>query len=157
MVASVDGNSHAFETKLSKIPELKEYSVSFGGGFTGYLGSAVVVKRADHPVLALLSEHQNMGLLHKADLGSFEGQINPKRNRKQFISDTCILLTPIATASKQSATSADHLIDLVHHRRKVELLGEAFVWFKTSKGIDFDRLGGFNPFIMILSIISRQL
>lgn len=158
----MNGACHSFEVKLPKIPEVKDYNVTLGGGFLGYLGSAVIVRKSDHPILGLLADHQNMNLQDKSDLIAFESQINPKRNRRQFLIDTALIVCPIATStsgpssvSTNFSLPADNLLDLVQHRRRIELLGETFVWFKTSKGVDFDKLGGFKAFLMVLSIISK--
>jgi hypothetical protein len=159
--STIDGVQHAIEHKFPKPFEMKEYKMVFGGGFTGYIGSAIVCKKTgDHPLFTMMADHQNMNLKCKADLSGFEQSINPKRNRKQFLTDVALILTPLATStfpqvSIPGSCSSNHVVlDLVNPRRRIECLGEIFVWFKTSKNLDFDKLGGFNAFIMLLSLIS---
>lgn len=161
VIVSFNGFQQTFEMKISKPAELKEYTINLAGGFVGMLGSVVIVKKpADHHLLKLVAENCNLNITSAKDLALLENLANPKKSKKAMQADLALLFSPLSALSNPlltrlaSGPQQDHFSDLVNAKRKIEALGETFSWFKSRQTVDLNRLGGYNAFIMLLSIIS---
>lgn len=148
--------------KIGRPPELKEYNIVLGGGFIGMLGSVVLVKKpGDTTLLKMISESCNLGITSTADLSLLEQLANPKKNKRSMLMEVGLIVSPLAVLTKPGAEdgcimrSDTEIIDLVNIKRSIEFRGDTFCWFKSVQCIDVDSWGGFNSFIMLLSIISK--
>lgn len=164
MTVNLNGFEYTFEMKVGRPPELKEYKVVIGGGFIGMLGSVVLVKRpTDTQLMKMIGDNCNLGITAISDLNLLEQYSNPKKNKRTMLMEVGLLISPLATLTRVSvddgsmARSDTEIIDMVNIKRSIVFNGDTFCWFKSAQCIDVDSWGGYNAFIMLLSIISNQI
>jgi hypothetical protein len=160
----LNGFQYTFEMKIGRPPELKEYKIVVGGGFIGMLGSVVLVKKStDTQLMKLITENCNMGITSISDLHLLEQITNPKKNKRTMMMEVGLVISPLATLTRISdddgtmARSDTEIIDMVNIKRSIVFSGDTFCWFKSAQCIDVDSWGGYNAFIMLLSIISNRI
>jgi hypothetical protein len=150
----LNGTTYNVDLKINKMPLLNEYTLTLGENFIGYFNTVVMLKKpTDANFAQKLNENMQLGMSSKKDLLELEDMVNPKRSKKGSASDTILIMSPLASCE---IDGRETLVDTLNPHRKIKLTPGAFTWFKTVDEYDINLYGGFDPFIMILSIISRS-
>ena len=156
----VNETQKVFEFKIAKPPQLQEYTLVLGENFIGYFSSLILLKKpSDANFAQRMSENINLGTLDsndsginsKQDLLEFEHIVNPKRLKKGFVGDVVSIISSVATVVRAGEKM---LFDIANPSKPIMMLNGTFCWFKTSSRFDVRLYGGFEPFVMLLSIIS---
>ncbi len=77
--------------------------------------------------------------------------MNPKRSKKGLLGDLVTIISSVATIVRNGEVM---LLDIVNPSKPISMVNGTFCWFKTAHRFDIQKYGGFEPFIMVLSIIS---